>query len=145
MDSFTAIGLAANVIQLVDFGARLLSGAHEIYHSTTGQLVEHVELLDIAESLSRLSENILPALLDPQSRYTDEKEIRSIAVAAKAVADELVAVIQNLKLTDGPKRKWRSFRQALATLWNKDKIENLQSRLERLRSQLSTQILAHIR
>lgn len=106
MESLTTISLAANVIQLIDFGARLLFGAHEIYHSTTGQSAEHVELRDIAESLSRLSENILPAPLDPQSEFAGtEEEIRCVAVAAKAVADELVAVIQKLKLTDGPKRK----------------------------------------
>ncbi|KAF2786878.1 hypothetical protein K505DRAFT_258941 [Melanomma pulvis-pyrius CBS 109.77] len=131
MESLTALGLAANIIQFVEFSARLLSEASEVYHSTTGLSKDQVELQDVAESLKNMTESLL--------------EINKIALSAKVVAEDLITAVQRLKVTEGSKKRWRSFRQALSTLWNKDKIENLQKRLDALRSQLSVQILAHVR
>lgn len=44
MDPLTALSLAGNIIQFVDFGGRLLGGAGEIYHSAEGSLKVHDEL-----------------------------------------------------------------------------------------------------
>ncbi|KAF2183956.1 hypothetical protein K469DRAFT_634657 [Zopfia rhizophila CBS 207.26] len=149
MELLTAIGLAANIVQFVEFGARLLSEANEVYHSTTGLTNEHVELQDIAENLKQMVNRLNTPYHDLSRKSLSSfhpagVEINGIASSAKTVADDLIAVIQKLKVNDASKRGWRSFRQALSTLWNKDKIENLQKRLDALRNQLSAHTIIYI-
>ena len=43
------------------------------------------------------------------------------------------------------RRRWRSFRQALTTIWQRDRIETLSGRLEKLQRSLSLLILIHVR
>ena len=151
MECLTAVGLAANIIQFVEFSSRLLSEANEVYHSATGLSQEHVELQEVAEDLKKMVDLLVaPHEGDISQRgsshfHPARMEINKIALAAKAVAEDLIAVTQRLKVADGSKKVWRSFRQALSTLWNKDKIEGLQRRLKALRNQLSVHILAYVR
>ena len=98
MDPLSAIGLASNIIQFVDFGCELISGAQEVC---------------------------------------------KLAASAKVIADELQETIARLQLVPGPRRRWRSFRQALTTIWQRDRIESLSGRLEKLQRSLS--LLIHVR
>jgi hypothetical protein len=140
MEPVSAFAFAVNIIQLVDFGARVLGAANELYHSGSGNSAEHVELHDVAGSLSRLCDALPTAQLSPA-----DNEIARISVSTKAVATELIAAIERLRVAHGPHKKWRSVRQALLTRWNQDKIESLRKRLTNLRAELSTQILGHIK
>ena len=139
MEPLAAISLAGSVIQFVDFGAKLLSEAHEIYHSKDGTTTERIELAKIAESLEHLS-----ASMSPPKDYPDD-EFREIVSSAQGVARELIDVLQKIKGSNASKRHWQSLRQALSTLGNRDKIEGLHKRLKSLRSQLSLHVLKHIR
>jgi len=87
MEPLVAISLAANVIQFVDFGGKLLSEAHEIYYLKDGTITERIELAKIAESLSHLSASMLP----PED-YPDDK-FREIASSAQGVVRELIDVL----------------------------------------------------
>ncbi|OAG42303.1 hypothetical protein AYO21_03471 [Fonsecaea monophora] len=145
LDPLSAIGLAANIVQFIDFSRRLISDAKEIYHSTNGVTTENVELQDVAESLSRLSSTLLNPLDQSQAAVSQtEAEIVKIAAASRVVGDELLAAIQSLTAGDGSHKKWRSFLQALKTLWKKDKIAKLRKRLEDARSNLSVHVLSYI-
>jgi hypothetical protein len=102
--------------------------------------MQPIELHDVADSLSRMCDALPTSQLSPA-----DNEIGRIGVSTKAVATELIAAIERLKVAHGPHKRWRSLRQALATMWNRDKIESLHERLTNLRTQLSTQMLGHIR
>ncbi|QSS51839.1 hypothetical protein I7I53_07274 [Histoplasma capsulatum var. duboisii H88] len=51
MDPIGAVGLAANVVQLLDFAIKLVSKAHHIYNSPEGAGVHNIELDVIAQNL----------------------------------------------------------------------------------------------
>jgi hypothetical protein len=144
MESLTTLGLAANIVQFVDYSTRLLAEASEVYHSATGLSKEYVELRDVADNLKDLVERLV-APTNPGPTSSAQAEISKIALSAKTVAKDLISTIETLKVNDGSKKGWRSFRQALSTLWNKEKIVGLQKRLDAFRDQLSIQILAHVR
>jgi hypothetical protein len=144
MESLTTLGLAANIVQFVDYSTRLLAEASEVYHSATGLSKEYVELRDVADNLKDLVERLV-APTNPGPTSSAQAEISKIALSAKTVAKDLISTIETLKVSDGSKKGWRSFRQALSTLWNKEKIVGLQKRLDAFRDQLSIQILAHVR
>ena len=54
MDSLTALSLAGNVVQFVDFGNKLLSQSRELYRSTQGSLAADDELHLVTADLSAL-------------------------------------------------------------------------------------------
>jgi hypothetical protein len=138
MEPISIFGLAVNVLQLIDFSAKLLREAHELHHSSTGNKQQHVELQVIADDLSRLCDDVA------SQQDGSNAGMQGIATAAKGVADDLVAAIEKLKLKE-PRTRWRSFRQALSTLWNSATINALQHRLKEIRDQMQTNMVSQIK
>src|SRR5436190_2335983 len=72
MDPVTALGIAGNAIQFVDFARKLISTGIQYYESSDGTLLEHTELSAAAENLARLtakiqqSEKLQQSLLAPK-------------------------------------------------------------------------------
>jgi hypothetical protein len=60
MDPLTALGLASNIVQFVDFTSKLISTAHSLYTSTSGAKAEHLELEALANTLRGLADNAAP-------------------------------------------------------------------------------------
>ena len=56
MDPLTALGLAANIVQFVDFTSKLLSEAHERYKS--GSTADHNDINLLTSDLETLAEDI---------------------------------------------------------------------------------------
>lgn len=62
------------------------------------------------------------------------------------VADELLGRLEKLKVAKEAKhRKWKSFRQALKTVWNKKDLDDLSARLSAFRDELQFHILLSLR
>ena len=68
-----------------------------------------------------------------------------LASKCKVIADELLTILQQLKVDGTPHRKWKSFRQALKSVRKKGEIEALQKGLDRYGSQLNVHFTAIIR
>jgi len=58
MEPIAALGLAANIIQIVDFSARMLSRTKEIYNSANGTLKIFTDLEASAKTLEELSSQL---------------------------------------------------------------------------------------
>lgn len=146
MEPVSIFGLVVNIVQIIDFSAKLVREAYELHQSNSGLKAEYVELHRISESLSRMCEGVPSAPFDQSALRFESMghEVFELARCTKQVAEDLMAATEKLKLTEGPHRRWRSFRQALATVWNKDEIEKLNRRLGQLRSQLQANMMSHI-
>jgi hypothetical protein len=147
MEPLSALALAGNIVQFIDFGCRLVSESHEIYKR--GVAAEYVDFQVISENLSELSDsfkNISPEneTFHPMA-HRREDGLRRMASMCKEVADELFQTLQNLKAKNTPHHKWTSFRQALMVLWKRDKIDALKKRLDDLRGQLNIHIVSILR
>jgi hypothetical protein len=132
MDPLSAIGLVGNICQFVDFGSKLISEARQAYKSAAGASRENIELESITKDLSELAQKLV---MDSTS------DLGRIAGMCKDVADELLQTVQKLKVTPGSCRKWQSFVHAVEVVWGKRKINELQERMSRLRSELMAQLL----
>lgn len=144
LDPLSALGLAANIIQFVDFTSKLFSQSISIYHSTSGASVDTEEMIKIANHLQTLCARLsISRPEDPSltSSSAADNGLRSLARDCKAAGDELLLVLHSLKATE-PHKKWGSFSTALATIWKQPKIEAMWKRLEFYKSQLTLQ-LAH--
>jgi hypothetical protein len=142
LDPWTALGLASNIIQFIDFVWNLVSESKDIYRSTAGMLAENVELEVIANDLSQLSAQFQNPSGGRVRVPPDEEGLRNLALRCSVLAEELLGTIQRLKVEKGPHRKWKSFRQALLSMSKKDKILELRTRLDWLRNEMTIQIVA---
>ncbi|KAI9868493.1 MAG: hypothetical protein M1813_005937 [Trichoglossum hirsutum] len=146
MEALAAFGVAANVLQIVDFSVKLLSTGHQVLQ--TGSTVNNSELEVVAKDLRALSENIkrtvrpAPTIMGCLSK--DDQGLENLANDSTKVADELLVVLSELQL-QGDRRKWKSFRQAIKTTWNKSRIDETAKRLETIRDELQFRILVSMR
>lgn len=151
MESLTALALAGNIIQFVDFGFKLFNRSGELYRSSSGSLSlnDQVELAttDLQILISRLRDSFLSRERDKDLSPEAQEALasfRRVCDEAAKVADELVGKLGSLKL-NGKHRKLTSIKFAIKSLWSEDEICNLVKRLSTLRETLISHILFSIR
>ncbi|KAF8851727.1 hypothetical protein BDZ45DRAFT_808104 [Acephala macrosclerotiorum] len=115
MDPLSALSLASTIIQLVDFGSKLLSKSVQLYKATNGTLKAHEE--------------------DAFEKLCDE---------AAAVAEEFLSRLKELKVRDGKHRGWEFFKAAVRAAWSQDEIYSLQKRLSTLKESLNSRVILSI-
>lgn len=130
-DPVAALGLAANIVQFVDFSHKLLSESRALYNSATGSSADNTVIEAVATDLDLLNAK----LTAPSAAGAIPESMRSLASQCKDVASELLAVLDKIKVK-GPHRKWKSFVQALQSVWRKEEIDELVRRMERLRDEM---------
>lgn len=163
MDPLTALGLASNVIQIVDFTSRLLSNSKEIYDSADGTLEMHRSLRQAATNLQELSAELRPkrpSNLQEPERYrkekskpaSEKKEIRpadvqllELTIEAKRIADKVSFVVESLTSSKTDRKYWRSIQQALRAAWTQKEFLELEARLDTIRKEIDTALLMSLR
>lgn len=132
LEAIAAIGLASNIVQFVHFGVSLLSKAHEIRHSASGSLKDHVDLKIISNGFQKCSSGLLCR--------SDSIEFTGLATRCRNVAGELETMLRKIEGTQHIQR-WKSFRQAAKAVLGKNHINEVLSRLERLRGELMLRLV----
>ena len=146
MDPFSALSLASNICQLLEFGGRLVSGSLELYRSADRALSVNDELQAITDDLT----GICRALTQPESRIDKQHAIRSelelipLAQSCKALGEELLSLLNSLKVKTRH-QKIASVRQALKSEWKKKTIQNYEKRLKGYRSQIAVHLMEILR
>jgi hypothetical protein len=152
MDPLTALSLAGNIIQFVDFGSRLLGRAAELYRSPTGSLSFHDELELVTTDLQTLVIKLQQSLPSADSQDSQDQEhtdgwssFMKICHEAAKVADELAGRLARLKVKDGKHRKLRSLKHAVESLWSEKEIAVLLERLSNFKEALESRVLFSIK
>ncbi|KAH7113285.1 hypothetical protein B0J11DRAFT_497589, partial [Dendryphion nanum] len=137
-DPFTALGAAGNIVQFLDFGSKLFSKGKEIYKSVDGSAASNIELELIYRDLCHLSKSLAAHSPTGTQGTTGRDTLEQLLVSCQDLAQELLTIVEGLKITPNQKhRKWRSFRQALKSAWKQNEIDELEKRLDGLRTELS--------
>src|SRR4051794_32273960 len=92
MEPLSAIGLAGNIIQFVDFGAKVVSIAAEIHKSSTGSLREHEELDLVVKDLEQQCSTLNSAL-----RASGDPLMGQLLASCKTIATELAVILGQVK------------------------------------------------
>jgi hypothetical protein len=146
MDPFSALGLAAAVVQFVQFGSKLVSESQEIYQSATGSTIEHAELERACQDLSQLSASLATSsaksTFHSVPRSDKEEALRRIAVECQKMADDICIALRKMGMNDAQCTKLRSFRHALRSAWGRRKVESLEKRLDKHKLNLSVHLAA---
>jgi hypothetical protein len=142
MDPLTALSLAGNIIQFVDFGTRLLSTTKELYRSSVGSLAIDDELKLVTTEIS-----ILIAKLKQSSVFQEDgsSSFHKICDEAVGVATEIVTKLEGLRLGEGKFRLWQSLQRAVKEIWSEKELNGLVDRLDKLRQALDSKVLFSLR
>jgi hypothetical protein len=117
MDPLSALGLAGNIVQFIDFGSKLVCKGRQIYKSSDGALEQHVDLEATTNDLVLLSAQIEPSKYRNQEsdhQLKEEAVLLKLTTACNDVALTLLTTLNSIKVT-GRHRRWKSVRQALKT------------------------------
>ncbi|KAK2809166.1 hypothetical protein FQN50_004001 [Emmonsiellopsis sp. PD_5] len=125
MDPFTALGLAANVIQFVDFAWKLLTETREIGKSIDGYSEENRSLATIISDIT-LSDAAIATIT------TDDPGLQQIIRQCQTLSTKLMDVLEKLRV-DQSQSGWSNFKTALKGVWNKREIESVFETISRLR------------
>jgi hypothetical protein len=152
MDPLSALSVAAAVVQLVDYGAGIVSKGTQLYKSVDGALGENIELETASIRLQQLSSGMQGSLSQARRDNTQgspaqvDQHLEAMCNECVTVSQELVDKLETLKVPgDHPYKKWKSFRQALKSVWSKEKIEAIAERLCSLRAELNTHVVVSLR
>ncbi|KAI7772922.1 hypothetical protein LA080_013135 [Diaporthe eres] len=139
MDPLSAISLASAVILFIDFGCQITSEAHEIYRSSHGLTEDFEEIQDACERSKELTEAIKSTV-----NATDHEGLQTLADSCLETAGEITTVLNRLKASSSGgdhARKFKSIRKAFVQYRGKDKVEELNKKLQSHRRDLSDHII----
>lgn len=142
MDPLTALGVAANVIQFVDFSIKLCAKAHEIRKS--GNVQDHVDAERAAITIRFLQSK----LIIPHGGNTIVTEtqglLEGLCSSCTETATQILDVLEELKVR-GKMTTWKSMREAIKSIMGKAAIVELSSRLEEFRKLIEVTVLVDLR
>jgi len=140
LDPITALGVAGNIVQFIDFGLKATSKAREIHRNDKGMTVEHADLQLVTKDLVALSAQLYATVgLSGQTEALEE-----LCGKCAKTSIELLSALQTFTVT-GAKSKWKSTRKALKSLWGREKVEEIKKRLLEFREQLKFHFLVRLR
>lgn len=152
MEALGALGLVANIFQVISFASELVSAGNKIYESANGALDKNVTAEQLSDDLRQLSNG----LSESQAKWmqahgdgqldADEIRLRNICDRCNDTAVELNVQLQKLKVQDrGKFRRLKSFRQALIAGWKEEEVDKIASRLEKYQRELDSHVLVGLR
>lgn len=145
MDPVTALSLAANILQFVEFGTKLFTTGYQAYKSAKGQTDEneHIEKLTIdlescAKSLKHNTQGFQGSLSD------DDLALLELARRSDRLAQELLALLVKVQ-RKGKSRTWGAVSSAMRATWSKEEIQIRLKRLQEIQTNANTRLLNILR
>lgn len=150
MDPVTALGLASNVVQFVQFASDLVKTAIEVRRSSSGCTADiltldtlYGQLNDFNAELLSGRDNASSYLNGPGSKSDkNATSFRTLSLLCQSDCEKLLLVVRKLQVQDGSRGRWQSFRTALKSLWEKEDIRDLERRLQRTQMTMTFHICA---
>lgn len=140
LDPITALGIAGNVVQFIDFGLKATSKAREIHSDGKGMTAENADLEVVSKDLVALSAQLYASV-----GSSDETEaLEELCGRCAKTAGELLSALQKFTVT-GKKTKWKSTRKALKSLWGRERVEEMKKRLLDFREELKLHFLVRMK
>ncbi|OQU94913.1 NACHT domain-containing protein [Cladophialophora immunda] len=147
MEAMAAVGLAGNILQFIDFAAKIVTKGHHIYKSVDGSLSENNDLELITSDLVVLQtklERSPDRSSGAASPNEDDEAVRTLAAASTKLAQQLLTRLNAVK-AQGRFRRWKSLRQAVKQVCSKAEVDDMARRLSQFRGELQTRLVVSLR
>lgn len=140
MDPLSAVGLAGNIIQFIqfiDFAGKLVSGAVSLCN---GPKAETLEMEALTEDIQRLAAKTRPDL-DLHEISKEDEVLQQLGNHCTEVSGRLLSLLQSLKVT-AKGQVLESVCRAMRSELKREEVEALQCRLDRITHQLNTHLMS---
>ena len=134
LDPVSAIGLASSIIQIVEFGCKLVSQTQEIYYSASGATKNNVTSVEITTDIRSLLKDLTRKDQDFQRLDPDDIALGKLVDSCEHEANALMHLLKQLEVHDAT--QWQSFRQAIKNAREKGKVKEIERRLLKLQKQI---------
>ena len=138
-DPLSIVGLAASIVQFLDFGFRLIKCAKEVLQSAEGVRKEISQLRRATEDIKNQA---LAATSTAQQQSKDEKAIRDLANQCIPLSDTLIKKLESLQIReDAWSRTLEAIRISAETLFKRKDIRELAEKLKSIDEDLRSRIV----
>ena len=145
MSGLEAIGVAAAILQFVDFGSKLLVTGYDVYKSQAGATPQAIHTQSLCTELKSISAQLSQSPLGGTVHNDREQSLWRLADRAHDLAWPLGLLLDRLKLKRADCRSWGALRQSWRLLHQKEKIAEMIARLEDIKSLIDTNLLVLLR
>ncbi|KAI1500184.1 hypothetical protein F5X99DRAFT_254274 [Biscogniauxia marginata] len=141
MESLAALGLAANVMQFVELGTKIVASANQGYRSAQGATEFNEDLEDVVRDLKAMLHRLS---IDPKS-YKDAT-LFGLVQKATRLADHLLEMLEHLRVVPTSRsRLLESLLKSIKGQLKKDEIKEVTSRLLLLRDEICQHVTLLLR
>ena len=142
-EALIAVGIAANVVQFLDFGSKFISSCWEIYKSSRNGIGEFSDLQTITEDFEGILKDLERSDHDGRCLPGEDRGFQPLVASCQGLAGQ---ILDSLRKINSPNklRKRDAVRETIKNLWHSE-ISSLQLRLERLRQEPIVHLLGLIR
>jgi hypothetical protein len=137
MDPLTALGLAVNVLTLIELGAKILKGAKDVRATSSGVTEENRTRELLVKDMSALSDRLI--VPEDSTLSQEEKELCKLAQESRAISGQLLELLGKIQ-AKAPKSKTDSLWSVLKDRYYEGDKQALEQRLDRCRSQMHFQL-----
>ena len=145
LDPVSALALACNIIEIVDFSLKAVGKFRELYRD--GASSEHQELENMTARFKSLRTNftiVKQRTRESEKLLVDDKDLHALADECFKTADELTAELNTLKISGQHKRR-QVVGKFFRSMRRKSVVDGLQRKLNSYKEQLNTRILVNLR
>lgn len=146
LEPLSAFSVACNVLQIIEFGSKVLSNAIDYRKAANGTLPEHQDLRNVLQSLKNLNAELqasMPQLGGSQALSTAETRLLEANAECLRLSNEFIDLLDRLKVKNWHARL-ESLRMSIKSLWYKEKMESMESALSQARDNLNVAFLVYI-
>lgn len=133
MAEFAAVGVAASILQVIDFGIRFVATALQVSKSEHAFLTSLEELQNSSDHF-RHAQNTLQST-NPGPHTVINSLVQKSVTISKEMTDTL----------DDIRRKRNALRKAWSVIWNEEKLRVLDARLREVQSDLAFYMTVDLR
>ncbi|OIW32071.1 hypothetical protein CONLIGDRAFT_612403 [Coniochaeta ligniaria NRRL 30616] len=146
MDPISALGLAANVLQFLQFTTGLFGSAQRLYVSASDASADCQHLENVYSRLSELnvalqtSQSRTASTAQPSSHWDN---LKALAQKCDSDCQELLSATAKLKVKNAPKRRWwKCFHKALLEVWTQEELRRIKCRIEDYQGSMTVYLCA---
>lgn len=136
LDPLTALSIASSVLQIVDFGCKLVSETREIYHSASGATKDHVTAYEITEDLTVLYSALAGQDKDFKRLSRDDIALGKLVDSCTEAAHDLLSLLDGLKVQPDAS-EWKSFKKAIQGARKAGRVNDIETRLLKIQRQIN--------
>jgi hypothetical protein len=147
LDPMTALSLAGNIVQFVDFSFTVISKTKELSRSVYGTTQEAFNFEVVTRDLLRLSENLKGGLATSnadRSKNAVDPVLDDVCSGCILLSEKMLNRLEGLKVQDGAGRR-RLLGRALKAVWSQRELYQMGSQLALYREQLNLHVSVSFR